>query len=105
MFAKLCLVTLLSIAAAPNLRAAEPSLSPRRFSAYIGGFLGASYSVELREGVLTYTTFDRGRRNPRHSRVTPTAAQWREFRQTLDELNVWQWRAEYPSGGTVDGTQ
>jgi hypothetical protein len=37
--------------------------------------------------------------------VTPTAAQWREFRQTLDELNVWQWRAEYPSGGTADGTQ
>jgi hypothetical protein len=78
---------------------------PERFSAYIGGFMGASYGIELRAGTLTYTSSDRGRRNTSHARITPTAAEWREFRQTLDALKVWQWRADYPSQGTLDGTQ
>ena len=78
---------------------------PERFTAYIGGFLGASYGIELRAGTLTYTSSDRGRQNTRHVRVKPTAAEWREFRQTLDDLKVWQWRPDYPRHGTVDGTQ
>jgi hypothetical protein len=78
---------------------------PERFSAYIGGFMGASYGIELRAGTLTYTSSDRGRRNTRHARITPTAEEWREFQQALDDVKVWQWRADYPSQGTVDGTQ
>ena len=83
----------------------EQSQAPTRFTARIGGFLGASYSVELRDGALLYTSSERGLRNQKHATLTPTAAQWRDFRQTLDDLKIWRWRADYPRQGTVDGTQ
>jgi hypothetical protein len=93
---------LLAISARP---ASEPSPVPTRFVARIGGFLGSSYSVELKDGTLIYTASDRGQANIRHTTITPTDAAWREFRKTLDELKVWQWRSDYPRGGVVDGTQ
>jgi hypothetical protein len=87
------------------MSAAEPSPTPKHFSAYIGGFMGASYRLDLKDGILTYSTFGRGNSNPKHTTVTPTTEQWSEFRQALDGLKVWQWRADYPSTGTLDGTQ
>jgi hypothetical protein len=101
---RFCLVALFAIPAM-RMSAAEPSPIPERFSAHIGGFMGASYSVELHDGALTYTTFGKGHINPNHRTITPTEAQWREFRHTLDDLRIWQWRTEYPSNGVVDGTQ
>ena len=99
-------VTLFLLCAAhPMAGADDQSPVPKRFTARIGGFLGASYSVELHDGALLYTSSERGQRNQKHATFTPTAAQWREFRQTLDDLKVWQWRADYPSQGVVDGTQ
>ena len=98
-------LTLLLLFAAPVIGADEQSEVPKHFIARIGGFLGASYSVELRDGALLYTSSESGQRNQNHATLTPTAAQWREFRQTLDDLKVWQWRADYPRQGTVDGTQ
>jgi len=95
----------LLFAAHPVVGADEQSQVPTRFTARIGGFLGASYSVELHDGALLYTSSERGQRNQQHATLTPTAAQWREFRQTLDDLKVWQWRADYPRQGVVDGTQ
>lgn len=83
----------------------KSSLVPARFSAQIGGFMGASYTVELHGDALIYSSFESGHRNGKHTKVTPTAAQWRDLRQTLDDLKIWQWRADYPSQGTVDGTQ
>jgi hypothetical protein len=96
---------MLLLFAAPLMTADEQSQVPKRFIARIGGFLGASYSVELRDGALLYTSSERGQRHQKQTTLTPTAAQWREFRQTLDDLKVWQWRADYPRQGTVDGTQ
>lgn len=78
---------------------------PKHFSASIGGFLGASYQLELHGDTLTYTASGGGQRDPLHATVTPTAAQWRDFREALDVLKVWQWRADYPTNGTMDGTQ
>jgi hypothetical protein len=92
------------LAAMPVMSADEPSQIPKHFSASIGGFLGASYELELRDGILTYTTFRGGRSNLTHATVKPNAAQWREFQQVLDGLKVWQWRAEYPNKGVKDGT-
>jgi hypothetical protein len=86
----------------------ERSQVPTRFTVGIGGFLGASYSVELRDGALLYTSYtspEGGRRNQKQETLTPTAAQWRDFRRTLDDLKVWQWRADYPNHGVSDGTQ
>jgi hypothetical protein len=99
------LAALLFLFATSARPANEPSVVPTRFVARIGGFLGSSYSVELRDGTLTYTASDRGQTKVRHTTITPTDAAWREFRQTLDELKVWQWRSDYPRGGVVDGTQ
>src|SRR5438270_2018095 len=75
--------------------AAELSPIPTRFSAHIGGFLNVSYGVELRDGTITYTKSSGGGSKQEHRTISPTAAQWREFRETLDELKVWQWQAEY----------
>jgi len=96
--------TLVLVSSAPMVAGDEPSLVPKRFSAQIGGFRAHSYSVELRDGTLNYTSFGPGRSNPQHTVITPTEAQWREFRQALDDLKVWQWRAEYHNTGTLDGT-
>jgi hypothetical protein len=85
--------------------AGEPSTVPTHFVARIGGFLGSSYSVELKDGNLSYTASGRGQTNVRRATIAPTEAAWREFRQALDELKVWQWQQDYPRGGVVDGTQ
>ena len=101
----LCQFTLFLLVAVPVSAAGESSSVPMHFSAYIGGFLGASYTVELHDGILTYTSSESGHRNEKHAKITPTSGEWRVFRQTLDDLKVWQWRADYPSQGTQDGTQ
>lgn len=85
--------------------AGEPSAVPTHFVARIGGFLGSTYSVELKDGTLSYTASGRGQTNVRHATITPTETAWREFRQTLDDLKVWGWQQDYPRGGVVDGTQ
>lgn len=102
---RFCHATLFLFLASLMMSAAEPSAVPKRFNAYIGGFMGASYKLELHDGVLTYTAFGGGHSNPKQKTIKPTEAQWREFRQTLDELKVWQWRDKYPNNGTMDGTQ
>ncbi len=37
------------------------------------------------------------------SRMTPTHSQWRNFRVTLDNLRVWEWRPKYEEPGVLDG--
>lgn len=105
LFSKILRAMLGLFAAVPVISAAEPSPVPKDFSATIGGFLGMSYHLELHGGVLTYTTFDGGPRNTKRANVTPTEMQWREFRQTLDRLKVWKWRAKYEDVRVRDGTQ
>ena len=105
MLTRFCYAALFLPNAVTMMCAADSPPIPKQFSASIGGFMGASYDLELHDGTLTYTTFDAGHRNPRRAAIKPTAAQWREFRQALDDLKVWQWRAEYPTNDTLDGTQ
>src|SRR6476661_2680578 len=81
---------------------------PKEFSAIIGGFLGSTYAIELRDGALHYT--EKKNTNGHYevtssATVTPTSQQWQEFRKTIDQLNIWQWHADYPTRGTQDGTQ
>jgi hypothetical protein len=80
------LAALLLLFAASARPTSETLAVPTRFVARIGGFLGSSYSVELKDRTLTYTASDRGQTNVRHTSITPTDAAWREFRQTLDNL-------------------
>lgn len=86
--------------------AAEPSPVPTKFRAHIGGFLGGDYVVELRDGALTYSARGRDRGAASQvERILPTSAQWLEFRRSLDELNVWQWKGDYANQKVRDGTQ
>jgi hypothetical protein len=105
MLTRLCGAALVLLATATIISGADSPPIPKHFSASIGGFMGSSYQLELQDGTLTHTTFSGGHGNPRRATVTPTSAQWREFREALDALRVWQWRADYPATGTVDGTQ
>jgi hypothetical protein len=87
--------------------AAGPTDMPKEFTTVIGGFLGSTYAVELRDGALRYT--EKKAANGRYevtssATVTPTPEQWQEFRKSIDQLNIWRWHTEYPSRGTQDGT-
>jgi hypothetical protein len=93
------------LAAVTIMSGADLPPIPKHFGASIGGFLGSSYQLELHGDTLTYTASGRGHRDPQRATVTPTPAQWREFREALDALKVWQWRGNYPTNGTMDGTQ
>ncbi len=96
---------LLLLATVTMITGADLPPIPKHFSASIGGFLGPSYQLELHGDTLTYTASKSGQRDPQRATITPTPEQWRDFREALDALKVWQWRASYPSNGTMDGTQ
>ena len=105
-FARACCLTLFIILRVAAISAPEPTLIPKQLNAYIGGFDGLSYKVELRDGVLSYTVFTSLLSNPKATAtMMPTATQWHEFRQILDDLKIWQWRDDYPNKTVRDGTQ
>jgi hypothetical protein len=100
------LVILLTCCSAGSLLAvgtAETNGVPKILEAHIGGPQGPVFSINLREGVLLYSQ-ERGGAAP--VRVTPTGQQWRQFRRSLDVINVWHWRTNYPNPSFIrDGTQ
>jgi len=101
---RLCCLTIFFLFEVSAISAPQPSSIPKHFNAYIGGFMGVSYKVELREGILTYTVWQNPS-NQKATTITPAETQWHEFRQTLDELKIWQWRGNYPNKNVKDGTQ
>jgi hypothetical protein len=105
MLTKFCGAALLLLTTGPMIAGADLPPIPKHFSASIGGFLGASYQLELHGETLTYTASGRGHHDSQRATITPSPAHWREFREALDALKIWQWRADYPTNGTVDGTQ
>ena len=78
---------------------------PKVLEAYIGGYFGTSYAVELTDGEIVY-------RRSRHREgaeeepivVSPTPEAWEAFLSECDRLRVWRWRPEYPNPGVCDGT-
>src|SRR5215471_12251911 len=94
---------LILLSAAPLVIAGESSAVPKRLSAEVQT-LGAGYTVELSDGILTCTTFGRRRSNLQRRVIKPSDGEWREFRQTLDDFKVWQWHGTYVDPGiTLDG--
>ena len=84
------------------LASAERTNIPLELSAFIGGFFGASYTVELKDGILHYSVRENGKETT--TTITPTAEQWPSFRRALDELNIWNWRKHYKDRHVLDGT-
>lgn len=78
----------------------DPTAGVTVFEAHIGGGpWGPWYSVTLVEGRLRYTMQDE-RPSPGQPRqieelVTPTRAEWREFLEGMNDLDVWNWRPKY----------
>jgi hypothetical protein len=105
MTSRLLSSVLVGLALATSVVADEPSPVPNRFEASIGGFLGVSFHLKGNGGALVYTRFDPGRRNPQRSTVRPTTNEWRQFRKSLDALQIWTWRADYANPDVMDGTQ
>jgi len=77
---------------------------PAKFEAQIDHFEHDRYAVELRDASLSYR-HTRGGEVVAEAKITPTAAQWREFRKALDGVDVWAWQRSYQPEETVfDGT-
>jgi hypothetical protein len=105
--------SLLSLILGGLLHAAEEEVAdfaPKEFSlsSYAhGGGSGGTTTVTFRDGVLTRKSEYSGFAAPKNrtETATPTPERWREFRSTVDKLNIWQWKSHYKStqipGGSV----
>lgn len=93
-------VILSSSAALAEVRCGQP----RKFRAEIGGFLGASYAVELKGSEIQYSVLEPGSRDATVSTIRATEREWCEFRRALHEVGVWGWREEYLNPNVLDGT-
>lgn len=85
--------------------------TPRALEVYIGGFGGPSYGVWWDGEQLVYESFLRDYEERRQLFLSPSAAQWRRFWQTMDRIDVWSWLRRYtpgerfePVGQLRDGT-
>jgi hypothetical protein len=58
--------------------------------------------VKLQKGVLNCSKRVNG--EEKQLKITPTAKQWAEFRRSLDQAGVWQWRTNYQNPSVMDGT-
>ena len=76
---------------------------PAVFRAFIGGFMGPSFSVELDGDELVYRHSPGAYANWQELRLDAASLDWDALRATLDELNVWRWRDDYRSS-VIDGT-
>jgi hypothetical protein len=98
---------------------------PERLCISIGGFFGPCYEVTFKKGRLTYTYLQSRDSSsqeevglvdpqlrqllglkplPQSEEIQPSAKQWRNFRRTLDGLNVWSWKRKYLDPRVCDGT-
>jgi hypothetical protein len=98
---------------------------PKRLCISIGGFFGPSYEVRFKKGRLTYTywppreSFSRDLEGPpepewrellglkplpKPEEIQPFTEQWRNFRKTLDRIDVWCWKCNYSDSNICDGT-
>jgi hypothetical protein len=86
-----------------SVLAADTNSQPREFKADVIGINASTCRVALTNGILFYTRDDPAGITLK-MRITPTDQQWREFREALDKLKVWEWRSNYVDLAVVDGT-
>jgi hypothetical protein len=91
-------------ASRPHVKVAPENFVPERLNAYIGSTWSPLCTVGLTNRVLEYSAANRiALQKSLQAEIVPSTEQWREFRQTLDDLNVWRWRSNYASR-IVDGS-
>ena len=80
---------------------------PRAFTVSIGGFSGPSFKVELVDsGKLIYHHNPKGfiESGGTSEEIWVTEGMWDEFRQQLNQAEVWKWCRRYDDLTVVDGT-
>ncbi|MFW5642554.1 MAG: hypothetical protein ACOCYQ_00875 [Alkalispirochaeta sp.] len=77
---------------------------PVFFKAWIGGFVGPSYELELVDGELHYRVFERGYEMHKNEVLTPNDNDWRRFLSQVDAVSLWQWEPVYQGQPAPDGT-
>ena len=92
-----------------GLQPAAAGDKPTKMSLGIGGFLGASYRVELLEGTSTVQylynpqTFT-NLKGTKEEKIEIPLERWTAFRKSLDAAGVWGWKTQYVHKGVADGT-
>jgi hypothetical protein len=81
-----------------------PAEKPSSLDLRIGGYMGTSYSVVLKRGVLHHVTYGPEYVAGKECSVRPTEEQWAAFLEALDSLRVWSWDERYQSSTMLDGT-
>lgn len=76
---------------------------PSKFQFNIGGYMGASYEVELKDQRIEYTWYGSGRKRRGSEQVAPNVDQWRAFREKLDELGFWNWDRHFSDSKELGG--
>ncbi len=84
---------------------ADSGALPQQFEARIGGFLSGHTQVTLKGTQLEYTRYKADRTLAERSSITPSQAQWRQFRQALQRAGVCTWQDRYVNEQVLDGTQ
>ncbi|MFW5693807.1 MAG: hypothetical protein ACOCYB_01465 [Alkalispirochaeta sp.] len=77
---------------------------PDVFEAWVGGYVGPSYKVELSEDTVTYQVFEQGYEPYLTEEIVPDAAQWSQFLNDVAGSGVWEWRPRYKGTDSADGT-
>jgi hypothetical protein len=76
----------------------EPSWRPKTLSFEVDYALIYGYKLEFRDEALYYyaspPNLD-GWKYVQPTKITPTDAQWKDFRQALDRQRVWRWEKSY----------
>ena len=94
----ICLAALLATALRPAL-AEEQREVPKKFAASIEHASHGRYSIELDGSALLYRASW-----SQTIRISPTLGQWREFRRTINDIDLWRWRSRYDRS-VSDGEQ
>jgi len=77
---------------------------PQSLEISIGGYTGSSYSVKLERGCHVYQPYTHGYQPLEALEISPSADEWKAFRQQLVQLDVWSWESDYEDPGATDGT-
>ena len=82
----------------------NPSLIPDKFSCFIGGYFGPSYSLEIDEnGCLIYQTMGKEYKVRKTKKICPDTKRWNDFFSACDQINIWGWSERYENPEVLDG--
>jgi len=104
----LCVFVLL-LPATANAATPKPGSVPSRqepdlFLMRVGGFLGSSYSAELKDRRVIYRKTGQGKLLVEKSISVPTG-QWQKFWKVVNEIQLEKWARRYDNQAVADGTQ